>query len=446
MFPANVRRHALCALLIRCLFVFYGEYRDQGINNDDGDDAGLEPAYTDVDYWVFTDAARHICRGNSPYLRTTYRYSPLMAWLLVPGCYTPIAFGKLVFCVCDVVVGLMLWWLVDSVTSLGSLSKAARLVAACLWWYNPLPIGVASRGNGEAPAMALVLAALGCMARGHSAGAGTVLAIAVHLRLYPLVLVPAFYWSMATTNHSGGFAGGEQSLVDWLVYWVWPNRVRLRFLFCFFVCLSLLTCVCYHYYGWDYLEHALLYHLVRRDVRHNFSIFFYMLYLTEDLGLYWLSLAAFLPQLVVILALSVKFHRRHHLPFASFCCVFALVTFNKVYTSQYLLWYVSLLMACVPRLMARGDGVGVTAREASALLLLWYFAQGSWLLPAYLLEFDGRPVFRLVWAEGVALFCANVGIMARLIRKYDASSGFVCAEKGRCVGGGGSVEGHQKQS
>ena len=73
--------------------------------------------------------------------------------------------------------------------------------------------------------------------------------------------------------------------------------------------------------------------MTRKDTRHNFSVYFYMLYLQSkgDNSLF-LGLLAFIPQVVLLVIFSVKYYKDPPLFF--FLNTFAFVTFNKVCTTQ----------------------------------------------------------------------------------------------------------------
>jgi phosphatidylinositol glycan class M len=69
--------------------------------------------YTDIDYLVFSDAARFLHIGGSPYERATYRYTPILAWMMVPTVYYP-AWGKWMFCVADILVTFFIYRILGS--------------------------------------------------------------------------------------------------------------------------------------------------------------------------------------------------------------------------------------------------------------------------------------------------------------------------------------------
>ena len=73
--------------IFRSVLIIYGEWQD----------AHMEVRYTDVDYIVFSDAASLMASGKSPYLRSTYRYSPLLAFLLIPNSIFHRCWGKFLF-------------------------------------------------------------------------------------------------------------------------------------------------------------------------------------------------------------------------------------------------------------------------------------------------------------------------------------------------------------
>lgn len=99
MFLVNQAQHFKhsCVMLLqlgvasRVVLLVLGDLQDR-----------LSPVkYTDIDYSVFTDAAAYVAQGLSPYLRSTYRYSPLLAWTLVPNVLLHPVWGKTLFCAAD---------------------------------------------------------------------------------------------------------------------------------------------------------------------------------------------------------------------------------------------------------------------------------------------------------------------------------------------------------
>ena len=113
------------SVIFRLLLIFYGIYHD----------AHSPLKYTDVDYFVFTDAARLVSRNQTPYQRETYRYTPLLAWLLVPTSWPGwFSWGKLIFALADVVTG----WIMILILRDRGMSIERSLKYSTLWLLNPM--------------------------------------------------------------------------------------------------------------------------------------------------------------------------------------------------------------------------------------------------------------------------------------------------------------------
>ncbi|XP_049913279.1 GPI mannosyltransferase 1 isoform X2 [Epinephelus moara] len=353
-------KHVLftASFAIRLALVAYGDYQDRT----------MVVKYTDIDYHVFTDAARFITEGKSPYNRSTYRYTPLLAWLLTPNIYLSMVFGKILFIVCDVLSGLLIYRILRL---RGLSSETARRVCS-LWLLNPLPMGVSSRGNAESILAALVLGTILCMEARHLMWAAILYGLSVHMKIYPVTYALPIALTLRTPETTS-------------------EEGKKR-------------------YGWEFLHETYLYHLTRRDIRHNFSPYFYMLYLTSDSRWsQWLGLAAFLPQLVLLLVASWAFHS--DLAFCCFLHTAIFVSFNKVCTSQYFLWYLCLLPLVIPHL-------SLSLKQGVGLLLLWFAGQGIWLGPAYFLEFEGYNTFLLIWLAGLLFLIINSSILIQIVAHY----------------------------
>jgi len=383
---ASIGTHLAAGLSIRLLTLLYGLYQD----------SSSVVKFTDIDYSVYTDAASYIVQGKSPYLRETYRYTPILAWLLTPNISWFSSYGKLVFILFDLLAAYLIYLIVQKTRDTSSWS----IVCSQLWIYNPLPIIICARGSSESIILCIVLATLYFFHSRAVILTGLLYGFSVHFKPYTVLFGLPLYISLKNSE--------RLSLRD-LIHLSQP---RLALILSSAVGFGLPTLVCYAIYGQEFLEETYFYHLTRKDIKHNFSLYFYLMYLNAESGSVWLKLISFVPQLVLLIAVALLYPSREHISFCFFIQTYCFVIFNKVCTSQYFLWYLSILPVLVPKLK-------LTATHGAILLVVWYFAQFSWLLPAYYLEFEGRNTFMYIWLESIAFFCANIGILVQLIKSYN---------------------------
>ncbi|XP_077283712.1 phosphatidylinositol glycan anchor biosynthesis class M [Arctopsyche grandis] len=404
--------HLVIGTIIRLFLILYGQFHDEM----------YAVPYTDVDYRVFTDAARHVLNDESPYRRHTYRYSPILAFLMTPNILLNSNFGKILFSLVDILVGIAIKKLVceskmlsvpsgESV-NLKILIKTASQ-SALFWIYNPLSIVIATRGNADTLASFLVIMSLLFHETNVTEGlkkyfiSGVFLGIAIHFRIYPIVFSLPMFIAL------GEYKINRRTNILSDLYQLIPNWKQFNLVAGCVSSLGGLTAFCYWLYGYEFLFETYIYHIIRKDTRHNFSLFFYLQYLTaDDKTQYWFKAV---PLMLLIVYFGLRYGRMKTLNFALFAQAIVLVVYNSVVTSQYFVWFVSLIPLCIA-------DFNMSKKRAFLLCCLWAGTQACWLYFAYQLEFKGKNVFFQIWCAGVAFYGANLYILNNLIRNYKPSA------------------------
>ncbi|BET00036.1 Mannosyltransferase (PIG-M) [Nesidiocoris tenuis] len=380
--------HCVVGLIVRLALIAYGAAQDEV----------SEVQYTDVDYKVFTDAARHVLDGGNPYDRHTYRYSPIVAYLMIPNLLVHQNFGKILFALSDVAVAILLY----KILKMQGFSNRNSTRYSLFWLYNPLTIVIGTRGNGDTLASLLVLLTLYFMERRNYWLTGLLQGVSIHFRLYPIIFSLPLYISVDSQS-------GNRFLKMFM-----PNRNRLTLVASCLASLLGLTGLFYALYGYDFLHESLLYHLKRTDIRHNYSVYFYLQYLTYNApDAYEIvdKLLMIVPQVSLLIVFPVLYCYRRHLHFCLLCLAYVVVMFNSVLTCQYFIWYLSLVPLALPFLQ-------VSLKELMLVSNFWFVAQAAWLLPAYLLEFKSMETYLYIWIQCLVFFWANVTVLTSLIRNY----------------------------
>ncbi|KAJ1459867.1 PIG-M-domain-containing protein [Pelagophyceae sp. CCMP2097] len=382
---------------VRCFFVGVGMFVD-GL--------GKSIDYTDVDYLVLHDAAALVARGASPYGRTTYRYTPVFAYLLLPDVLLGTTFiARLLFSAFDVALGVAIFSLLRR---RGLAIAKAHQYALYGWMLNPLAVNICTRGSLDAVVAGLVAGALllalraadGASPLRDSLACGAVLGLGAHVKIYPAMHVLAvlvfFVHRRAWRKAAACLSGSAISFV---------------------VC----TAACCWIYGGEYVEHAVVYHVTRRDHRHNFSAYWFPMYLAGGLdGVYGgvsgnlgLALVPLFLTAFTLVAATI-FVAPLDLPLAVFAQTLLFVAGNKVCTAQYFVWWAPFALVVVAP--AWPTATRETKQRLVGAALRWLTALALWLFLASLLEFRGINVLAPLWAATLVFYAANLHVLTTVVQ------------------------------
>ncbi|WFD34226.1 GPI mannosyltransferase 1 [Malassezia cuniculi] len=411
---------------------------------------------------------------GDPYSRETYRYTPLLALLLTPGHLVSnvwVYAGKLLFAAADIGCALLMWRILDiRAMRYANIYPAFAHAAVThlpgiLWLVNPFPAQISTRGSSDSLVGLLILAFLSLLLRAtpetalvddrdfrkqadvdeayksdnketpsqpapkykpsdisvvsepafHAAAA--LLALAVHVKLFPVI------YGVAIMAHLANYRRHALAVMCGISK---PKHYDVHELGIQFACRAavyyiLLNFATWCIWGQPFLDNALFYHFSRRDHRHNFSIYFLPTYLGLDgsggdyaqisFQLLNSPYISFIPQFVTVAAVGLLLGGSD-LIMSCFVQTVVFVAWNKVYTSQYFLWYLWFVPI-----------VGVTLRfrgrwHVALLLAVWVGTQAMWLYQAYRLEFEGQDSFVALWFSSLALLAGQAWAAGTLVKAW----------------------------
>jgi phosphatidylinositol glycan class M len=502
--------------------------------------------YTDIDYYVFSDGSKHLLNFQSPFNRETYRYTPLLAFLVIPNHIININFGKILFVFIDLGNGFLIEILLNlqnfnrkkrlekklakqnknlknnkRLNSLDSRSVEDSTISeldsrkesesnnnngnndndnnneedyftkfkqvleilkkiidnpfagySLFYLYNPFVISISTRGSSDCLIIFFILAMLVFLELEIYSISGILYGLAVHFKIYPIIYAPAIYLfiitrksklfkSKTTTNSNSeyesdiaslksgslniqnnsssyisfflkfftfefywnlfiSFFSNSFSLVEkiynrfkFVLYYFFKYILNLKVITFFtFALITFMSLLGFFYilFGWKFLYEYLIYHVVRKDHRHNYSLFSYLMYIvyTSKFGKIF-SLLAFLPQAIMVLFCSIFLFNDLNLCLMIVTWIF--VTFNKVVTAQYFLWYISILPLVMPfnKLFIK--------KQTKCLIMftIWLILEVYWNSLSHNLEIKGINQFLEIWVLNIVFFLVNCIMIQQII-------------------------------
>lgn len=346
--------------------------------------------FTDIDYRVYSEAAEYVYNGKSPYERQTYRYPPVLAIVLVGNFLFHRFFGKIIFALFDVLISKELMEIIDETRR----DEKFGNWWLTLWCFNPLSIYICCRGSSDSISSWFVLFMIKLMIQNRFDMAAIVLGLTIFIRIYPIIYFPVFvlYLSSPLVCSKYVCASSVYSMI-------------IKFIIIAVCSTSLFGIISYYFYGNDYLNHAVSYHLSRSDHRHNFSPMFYSLYLQKFNAIkQWqyalLNKIPLFCQCLLLITISFQVCKKYSLQRCMLLLTMVFVAFNSVITGQYFLWYLVLFPITFPDLDEMKNRLLVPCSLLGLSLCLWVYN-------GYKLEFLGENTFFDTWLASLLFVVAH---------------------------------------
>lgn len=400
----SVERITLYGLILRLVALIYAITHDHYVDHI---------KYTDIDYHVFTNGSQAIIDNRSPFEDTEYRYSPIVALIFVPNILLNHHYGKLLLIIVDILCSQIIYRLN---IHQGTNRQNSKLFLI-LWLFNPMTIAISTRGSFEPIITLLVLLAIYLLINDNLILSGLIYGLSIHVKLYPVIYAVTFYGYMIQRKP---YLITQSKPYYWLKTFS-PTFSHIKFFLATLISALTSSYICYIYYGHEYLEQSFIYHMKRKDLQHNFSIYFYLFRIFPNCR-DELSIIAFLAQFLSVAYISISYlaidtNRRvklRKLSFSLFGTTFLFVALNKVCTSQYFNWY----LIFVPLIL---DSVKLETNRAYSLLAMWILSQVNWLLFAYLYEYQGYDIIDIVGNSSLLFLVSNLWIMTTLCKNFNVS-------------------------
>ena len=294
-------------------------------------------------------------------------------------------FGKILFSLFDLFCGFLIY----RIFRYQRMKAETATFYASFWILNPFVMFISTRGSADTIVCFLVYCTLYFLQTGWIGCSAFVYGLAIHFKLFPVIYALIFFLYVRSQGKSA-----------------------IMFALLTICSFSFFTIGSWTFYGKEYLNKALLYHATRLDYHHSYSLLFYSSYLSDKTSTY----LSFLVQALLLLILSIR--RYHQVFLAVVVASLLFVTFNRVVTAQYFLWWLAPLILEIP-------SSSLSILQWVGLIGVFLITQNVWNAIAYQLEFNGINLFLPLWCACVLIFVVNCVMIVLLLRRHqECSFGF----------------------